>query len=208
MDVFIHVANAIYVFSYLVRDILWLRCLTVVAGATLLPYFYLNDLWPPIVWGLIFIAINVWQIRLLLLERRPVQLSDAEQQLYQMVFRGLKPREFLNLLKFASWEEAAPKDQLVESGKELERMMVVYSGKLAVEVDGRTVAALEKSSFVGEISFLTGERPKADVVATEATSYVAWPTDQLREFLQSTPELRASWQFLIGSDLAAKLAAA
>ena len=208
MDIFIHVANVIYVISYLVRDILWLRFLTVIAGATLLPYFYVNNLWPPIIWGFVFIAVNLWQIRVLLLERRPVQLSEIEQHLYLMTFRALKPREFLKLLKIATWKKAEPEDHLVESGQELDNMMVVYSGSLDVEVNGKSVATLDEGCFVGEIAFLTGEQPSANVVVTESTSYVSWPSKQLHEFLASNPELRASWQFLIGADLAAKLKAA
>ncbi len=208
MDIFIHVANVIYVISYLVRDILWLRCLTVIAGATLLPYFYSNGLWPPIIWGFIFIAVNMWQIRILLAERRPVQLTESEQHLYQMTFRALKPREFLRLLKIATWKEVEAKESLVDSGQALDHMMVVYSGKLDVEVNGKSIAHLDEGCFVGEIAFLTGDAPSASVVATESTSYVSWPSEQLREFLAANPELRASWQFLIGSDLAAKLKAA
>jgi hypothetical protein len=38
MIILIHVASVLYVFSYLVKDITWLRVLTVVAGLTLLWY--------------------------------------------------------------------------------------------------------------------------------------------------------------------------
>ena len=40
MTTFIHIANVLYLVSYLVRDILWLRWLTVIAICTLMPYFY------------------------------------------------------------------------------------------------------------------------------------------------------------------------
>lgn len=205
VDAFIHVANVIYVVSYLVRDILWLRCLTVLAGTILMPYFYFNNLWPPIIWGFVFMAVNAWQIRALLIERRPVVLNDKEQHLYQTAFRALKPREFLELMKIGSWKEAPAKETLVEAGKVLDRMMVVYEGKLDVDVGGRHVASLDAGCFVGEIAFLTGEKPNAEVVASENTSYVSWPMESLRKFLDTNPDARASWQFLIGSDLAAKL---
>ena len=48
MDVLIHVANVLFLLSYSVRDILWLRLLTVVAIISLLPYYASNDLYPPI----------------------------------------------------------------------------------------------------------------------------------------------------------------
>ena len=37
--VWIGVANTIYLASYVVRDILWLRMLTVLAAALLIPYY-------------------------------------------------------------------------------------------------------------------------------------------------------------------------
>ena len=48
----IHVANVLYLASYSVRDILWLRILTVVAALCLLPYYFTcsnNILWEAIV---------------------------------------------------------------------------------------------------------------------------------------------------------------
>lgn len=49
MVVFIHIANVIYLCSYLVKNILWLRVLTVVAGSVLLGYY----LWMPTpVWAI------------------------------------------------------------------------------------------------------------------------------------------------------------
>jgi len=208
MDFFIHSANILYLVSYLVRDILWLRLLTVVAGATLMPYYYLNELWPPVIWGVAFILINGWQIRQLLMERRPVDMSERERELYQKVFRSFRPRDFIKLLSLGKWIDAKPDEQLVASDTPLDEMIVIYSGTVAVEVAGKQVTCLEDGCFVGEISFLTGETPSADVKTTQPTSYVAWPVKALQEFLGKNPELRASWQFLIGSDLAAKLKAA
>jgi hypothetical protein len=39
LDVWINVANLLYLFSYSVRDILWLRALTVIGALCLLPYY-------------------------------------------------------------------------------------------------------------------------------------------------------------------------
>ncbi len=208
MDVFIHAANILYVLSYSVRDMLWLRVLTVVAGATLMPYYYLQELWPPVIWGVVFIVINGWQIRRLLLERRPVEMTERERDLYQKAFRAFRPRDFLKLVEIGSWRDAEPKQTLVEKDRDLEEMMIIYTGNVAVEVDGKQVSDLGDGAFVGEMSFLTGKKPSANVTATKTTSYVTWPVQALRDFLGQNPELRASWQYLIGSDLAAKLRAA
>jgi hypothetical protein len=83
--------------SYSVRDILWLRWFAVAAALTNMPYFLLQReiLWPPVLWAGVFTAINVYQIAPIYLERRPVVLSDDEQRLYELGFRSLRPREFV-----------------------------------------------------------------------------------------------------------------
>lgn len=64
LDALVSVANVFYLMSYSVRDILWLRILTVVGGTLLLPYYYLQTepLWAPFGWNLVFLAINVFWI--------------------------------------------------------------------------------------------------------------------------------------------------
>ena len=99
MAAFIHIANVLYLVSYLVRDILWLRCLTVVAILTLMPYFYFREtpLWAAICWNVVFLGINGYQIYQLLLARRPVPLSALEQKIYALGFFSLTPRQFKKL---------------------------------------------------------------------------------------------------------------
>jgi hypothetical protein len=67
MDYLIHIANLLYLVSYLMRDVIRLRVLTVVAASCLIPYFYLQPtpLTAAIGWNLFFIALNVgWIARL------------------------------------------------------------------------------------------------------------------------------------------------
>jgi hypothetical protein len=102
----IHSANVLYLFAFMVRDILWLRILTVVAAACLIPYFYfrLEPLMTSIYWNLVFTALNIYWIGRLLLERLPVKLSADEQRLCELVFRTMTPREMIKVLKLATWE--------------------------------------------------------------------------------------------------------
>jgi hypothetical protein len=207
MVVFIHIANVIYLCSYLVKDILWLRVLTVVAGIVLLLYYALlpTPLWPAIAWNIVFSAINVRQIRLLLLERRPVMLRPDELLLYQLAFRRLTEREFAKLLAVGQWREVGAGERLVRRGEALHRLIVLASGRARVEVDGKPTAELRAGCLVGEMSFVTGRAPNADVIAMEPTRAVSWQDDVLRKLLDTNAELRAAVQQVIGEDLIAKL---
>lgn len=205
----IHAANGLFLGSYVMRDILWLRVLTVAATGCLIPYnaVFLEDPTPAIAWASLFIGINVVQIWLLFLERRPVRWGADEQKLYQLAFRSLRPREFLTLLRLAEWKQAQSKECMARRGDKLERMMVVFDGSVAVWVGDRRVATLKAGQFIGEMSFLTGQVPTADVTAEEPTRYVSWPMDPLKAFLRKHPELRSALQMIIGADLVTKLRA-
>ena len=207
MEYLIHIANVLYLFSYSMRDILWLRILTVAAACFLLPYFYYrpDPLYPPIFWNLVFMSLNIYWICKLLLERRPVKLSDDEQQLCQIAFRTLTPREMKKILKLSSWENADLGECFVSKEEPLERLILIYSGRADVELDGKKVGELNAGQFIGEMSYFTEEVAAANIVATEATRYVSWPKDRLKSFLDKNSDLRAAFQIILGSVLAKRL---
>lgn len=209
MAYLLHAANVLYLLSYLVKDILWLRLLTVVAGLLLMTWAFLQPqpLWASIAWNALFLAINLYQSWLLILERRPVRLSERETLLYRLAFRALTPREFVKLLAIGRWEEAKPDACIVQRAHALDRLMVIASGRTAVRL-GERVVELGEGRFVGEMSFITGDAPTADVVAVDAVRYVSWPKKELNAFLADHPALRAAWQAVLGADLVSKLRAA
>jgi hypothetical protein len=208
MVVLIHLANVLFLLSYLVKDILWLRLLTVVAGCVLLAYYALLPvpLWPAIGWNTVFLLINIRQVHVLLLERRPVRLPPEELHLYHLAFRSLTPREFAKLLKLALWDDIAAGQHVVTKGEALDRIMVIVKGRARVDVGSAAPGVeLGPGRFVGEMSYLTGSAPNADVIAVETTRVACWPQKELRAFLGRDAELRAIVQMAIGEDLVAKL---
>ena len=71
MEVLIYAANVLYLLSYLVRDILYLRLLTIVAACCLVTYFYnqAEPLMTVVGWNLFFVTLNVLQLTRILLGR-------------------------------------------------------------------------------------------------------------------------------------------
>jgi hypothetical protein len=207
MEIWFHLANVLYVVSYLVTDILWLRALAVLGGLSSLTWT-LTTPTPSLTfigWTLVYNTINMIQIARLWNERRPIRLAAEEQTLYAAAFRTLTPREFQRLLSVGRWQDAPPKEVLIEQDTSPGRMLVLASGRAAVKVDGREVATLRLGQFAGEMSFQTGARTTAAVEVVEPVRFVSWPTDELERFLGKHPELRSALQLVIGKDLAAKL---
>ncbi len=202
-ELLIHVANVLYLFAFMVRDILWLRILTVVAAACLIPYFYFQPepLLTPIYWNLVFTALNIFWITRLLLERRPVKLNEEEQRLCELVFRTMTPREMVKILKLASWQNAVAGECFVERGKPMDRLIVIYSGKACVEVDGKNVTELQPGQFIGSISYVTEEMAPANIVSLEPTRYVSWPKSKLQDYMKKNPDLHTALKTTLAIDL-------
>jgi hypothetical protein len=83
MEALIYIANILYLVSYLVRDILHLRFLTIIAACCLTTYFYnqANPMTTVVYWNLFFVALNVFQIAFILRERHRDRVVEADPEL-------------------------------------------------------------------------------------------------------------------------------
>lgn len=61
--------------------------------------------------------------------------------------------------------------------------------------------------FIGEMSFLTGHRATADVVATDTCRVLVWSQESLSEALAKLPGLAFKIRGILGRDVVAKLRA-
>lgn len=208
-DYLVHFSNILLLVSYSVRDILWLRWFAVAAALTVIPYYLVqpNVLWPPIMWGMVFTAINLFQIARIYLERRPVVLSADEQKLYDMGFHALRPREFVSLLLAGEWKDAAAGDQVLTEGQPATSVCIAISGTVQVRRQGREVGVLQPGKLIGTAVALTGEPSPVEATFAETARYMCWPLHSIRSFLDKRPELRVVLQSLANQDLAKKLGA-
>lgn len=95
-----HLANVVYLVSYLGRDMLWLRVLTCMGLALGIVFFTCQPtpLYGPTAWHLVFLLINAYQIRGLVLERRRLALSKKQQRVGEAAFHEMSREELLTAL--------------------------------------------------------------------------------------------------------------
>jgi len=209
VDYLAHVSNLLLLVSYSVRDMLWLRWFAVAAAFIIMPYYLWQPqvLWPPVAWGSVFAAINLLQIARIYAERRPVVLGPEEQELYDLSFSSLRPREFLSLAMVGEWRDAAPGDQLLKQGERAARLAVAVAGKVEVTHGQRVVATIPPGRVVGTALALVGEPSPVDARFCEAGRYLSWPLPSLRVFIDKHPDLRLALQQLVSRDVARKVEA-
>jgi hypothetical protein len=207
-ECFGHAASILTAIAYLVKDILWLRILTVLAcvSGILFNYFVPSSpLWTVIGWNIVFLAINAVQIVLIVRERSSVNFTEEEQELYETLFHSFAPFEFMKLLRAGAWGDAKVGETLATENQPIDRVMLIYSGRAVVENQDKRVAELRDGNFIGEISFIRGGNATATVRAAEPTRYLAWSKDNLRKLLNRNPSLRSAMQAVLSTDLTKKL---
>jgi CRP-like cAMP-binding protein len=207
IDYLVHFSNMLLLVSYSVRDILWLRWFAVAAALTNMPYFLLQHtvLWPPVIWALVFTAINLYQISRIYLERRPVVLSDDERRLYELGFQSLRPREFVSLTLVGEWKTSAAGERILIEGEPVSRLCVAITGRADVRKQGQRIGALEPGNLIGTALALSGTPSPVEATFSEPARYISWPLASLRTFVDKRPDLRVTLQGLVNRDLAGKV---
>src|SRR5262245_3473366 len=150
VEYLVHLSNILLLVSYSVRNMLWLRWFAVAAAIANLPYYLAQTtvLWPPVIWGGVFMLINLYQIARIYLERRPVVLSAEEQRLYDLGFRSLRPREFVSLLLAGQWRDAAPGDRIIAQGRAVERIAIPIAGTVEARRGNQRLGAFAPGQIV------------------------------------------------------------
>lgn len=198
---------AILLVSYLMRDILWLRVLTVISLGFEIPYFYFqaNPLWDGIGWDVAFIAINAYWIARLVFERRPVRFTDEQKRLWETALHRLHPRHARTLFQRATQRSIAPDDVISPQGGTLDELVLISEGKVGLQMDGKELEELGPGHFVGSASFLEREVDfpmVVAVVAVEPTRVMTWKKHELRKLIDDDNELSTAIEATLGLEMA------
>jgi CRP-like cAMP-binding protein len=207
LDALLNVANVVYLASYSVRDILWLRILTVFGASLLLPYYYLQiePLYAAMAWNLVFIAINIFWITKLLLERRPVQFTDEERRLYQSSLRNMSERDAFKLLRMGHWTTAPAGTTLVQQGGAVDTVGLISGGEVNIKVDGDQVDTLGEGRFFGPNAFLSGDdnfKAPVTIVVIEPIRMLVWQRAELQSRFAKQSDLEIAFQASLGLEIA------
>ena len=207
--ILLNCAYTVWLVAFIAKDIVWLRLLTVAGNFIVFPYylyFFEFPLWNPIVWVAIYTIINLVMLFIIYLESRPVQLSDAEQKIYDLTFKSIEPRVFKKLIDHGSWEELQPEVKLVTRDSELESLMLVIEGEAEVVLKNGEHLIIPTGGFIGEQSFITGGKTSADVTTgKESTTILRWNSQNLRKYLADKVVLKDTLDLILTSDLIFKL---
>jgi hypothetical protein len=203
-----HLASILTMAAYLLKDILWLRFLTILscfAGSAFNYAVPSQPLWTVIYWNILFALINIVQIAIIIKERTGIRFTDEEKELHETLFKNFAPFEFMKLMRIGRWLEAKQGEILAVEKQSLNAVMLIYNGLVGVETNGVEVARLKDGNFIGEVSFIAGGAATATVRALMPTRYIAWPKEEISQLLNRNPSMRFAMQAMLSTDLTKKL---
>jgi len=199
-----HLAFGLIAFSFLVKDILWLRLVSILASAFGMAYNYFipaDPMWIAIGWNAVFIAVNLYHIAVIIYEKRPIKMAPKDKELYETLFKELSPVEYLKITKIAEWKKFKAGDTLIRESHMVTDLILIYNGTVDVNVKGEKVAELKDGQFVGEMSFLTEKSATADCVVKHDTECLMWKQPEFKDLLKRNPSLYYTIQGLLSNQL-------
>ena len=203
-----HLAFGLIAFSFLVKDILWLRIVSIVASLFSVFYNWVipaEPMWIPIGWNFVFVLLNLYHIAIIIYEKRPVDMSPKHKELYQTMFKNMTPVEFLKITKIADWVQFKSNELITQKGHSVPTLNLIYNGTVDVLVEDKKVAELKDGQFVGEMSFLTEKPATATCLVKHDTECLVWKQEQFKDLLKRNPSLYFTIQSLLSAQVSSAL---
>ena len=199
-----HLAFGLIAFSFLVKDILWLRIVSILAS--LFSVFYnwvipIEPMWIPIGWNFVFVGLNLYHIAIIIYEKRQIKMDPKDKELYETLFKDLSPVEYLKISKVAQWKKYKSGETIIKQEHLVPDLILIYNGTVDVVVDNKKVAELKDGQFVGEMSFLTEKLATATCIVKHNTECLVWKQPEFKELLKRNPSLYYTIQSLLSNQL-------
>ena len=208
ISIFGNLSFALSALSFLMHDMSRLGLIAIVSSVFGIFYNYNvteSPLWLVIFWLSTFLTINLSMLVAEHIRNKSAKFNKNEQELFETLFPELSAFEFLQLLNAGSWKTIRSRERFISAQKENFKLALIWRGQAKVLKGKKVVANLKRGTLIGEISFLTGEKPTADVLLERGSLILAWDHEKLRRWLSKNSDAASIFQRLITSDLAAKI---
>jgi CRP-like cAMP-binding protein len=207
LDYLIDLSSLLTVASFSVRGMLPLRALAASSQIIAIPYFaaQTTPLWTPAAWTVLFLAINLYHITRILLEKRPVRFTPDEQRLYDLAFHTFESGNFLKLAKLGEWKTARAGQKILSRGDSITHVSVPISGRVAIRQGEKELGELVPGELVGAGIALTGQPSPMDAEIAEDVHYMCWSVTEIYKFLEENPELALKFNDIVNRHLVSQI---
>jgi hypothetical protein len=160
--------------------------------------------WPELFWNAVSLAINIFVLTQLILDRTHIGLSREQEKLFSAL-RVLTPGEFRALERVAEWRTAEAGETLTTEGEVPGCLYYVLEGEVRI-AKGDRAFTIRPKAFIGEVAYLHDQPASATVTLGAGARYLRWDVVVLERRLNSRAALRTALMRLLSLDTAQKVA--
>jgi len=207
LNVIDHLANLIFLGAYWVKDILWLRLLSILGSLVVIPFYLLRPepLWAPVMWSCVFISIHAFRAFGIVTERRPGAFTGDERLLYDKTFSLLSPRQFKRLLAIGEWQDLDRGHVLHSIGDQPDSLEAVVRGEVEARRHGRVLGRAGPGDLAGLAIVLSGSPELFEATVTQPARVMRWRRSDLQKFIDKDESLTSTLRKIAAAALAEKL---
>jgi hypothetical protein len=190
--------------AYILGNILWLRILLVIASTIYIISGVTLGITSMVGWNSAYLAINLYHITLLLLDKITISLPEETKHLYHQFFQTLSTREFKKLIiinKFCTFN----REIIIQESEVTDKLFIVLAGEVDIVKSGKTIASLKPGDMIGEMSFISNEPASASAIALGNIQCAYWTHADLEKLKLKNIHVYNKFISIIGCDLVRKL---
>ena len=200
----LHVANMLILSSFLMRNILVLRMLSITGGVFFATYFLSQNppMTAPVKWNILFAIVNMVQIVRLLRANRKVPLCVEETFLKDTIFHSLRALEIKKVFQLAQ-VETVDETQILKVTRD--EFGIVLKGTLQCTSSN---IVYQQGDMLGIHGYLGQPIDIQPLHSESKTIILKWKVSELKEWCEETGErktmlLSAVSQRLLSQNIAA-----
>ena len=180
----LHVANLLILSSFLMRNILVLRLLSITGGVFFATYFLSQNppMTAPVKWNILFAIVNLTQIVRFLRANRKVPLCVEETFIKDTIFHSLRALEIKSVFQLAQVQSVSASGFVQISSDEFG---IVLNGVLRCS---RSNAPLKQGDMLGIYSYLGRPTKVASFSAKNDALLLKWKISELKAWCDETGE--------------------
>lgn len=202
-----HFTYLLLIISMLMRRMVWLRSLAVASGLAKIFYRSVLVVDPvSVLWETVFVAVNVAQLVLIWYYEHHHRFTDEASHFAASMPAGVERSAIKRLLEHADLMRFDPGEVLTRQGEPVTHLMYLADGVVKIESGDRIVAVLGPGDYIGELSFLSGNRASATATVVKPVRILGFEQVKLRNAVEADPQLRRTLESALNRNLAGKLA--
>jgi hypothetical protein len=203
-----HLSQALFIIASGFRKLLFLRIGLIAASVLEIIYFLFEapqPVWSPIVWSIAMIVLNAYQIIRIAYEKKFLRLSKDEVSVFSFIGHKMDLLNFKKIIRSGRWIKNETLQEIIQEDVYNNKLYFIVHGEATLAVKGKSFSTIGKGNFLGEMSFLTGNKTSASVSVLPGATLIFWEAGSLQILMEKDHTLKNEFYGLLSNDLVLKI---